>query len=88
MGMPCVVNSILKLNPTQGYPEKLEKGKRHQAQKEGYRIMPMDMPIQLVDGDWMAYADVKICKLVWENGVTNIEFKIDRIYSTPFSAKA
>jgi hypothetical protein len=25
MGMPCEVNSILKLKPSQGYPEQLEK---------------------------------------------------------------
>jgi hypothetical protein len=34
MGMPCEVNSILKLKPSQGYPAKLEMGKRYQAVKE------------------------------------------------------
>ena len=29
MGMPCQVNSILKLSPAQGYPDQLEKGKTY-----------------------------------------------------------
>lgn len=87
MGMPCVVNSILKLKPAQGYPAQLEKGKRYQAQKEGYRIIPMDVPIPLVDENWMAYADIKIFRLVWEKEMTRIEFEISRIYQTPFPAK-
>ena len=87
MGMPCEVNSVLKLKPSQGYPAQLEQGKRHSAQKEGYRIVPMDVPILLVDEDWLAHADIKIHRLVWENGVTSIEFEIDRIYESPFSTK-
>lgn len=35
MGMPCEVNSILKLNPSQGYPQPLEIGKRYSARKQG-----------------------------------------------------
>ncbi|MBF2083453.1 DUF2584 family protein [Thermoleptolyngbya sp. C42_A2020_037] len=88
MGMSCEVNSILKLKPSQGYPSQLEKGKRYFAQKEGYRIVPVDVPIPLVDEDWFAHADIKIHKLVWENGATSIDFEIDRIYESPFLTKA
>ncbi len=88
MGMPCEVNSFLKLKPSQGYPDQLKKGKRCSAQKEGYRIVPMDVPILLVDEDWFAYADIKICRLVWENGITNIEFEIDRLFESPFLTKS
>ena len=80
MGMPCEVNSILKLKPSQGYPTLIEKGKRYQAQKEGYRIIPVDVPIPLVDNNWVAHADIKIFRLVWENGMTIVDFEIDRIY--------
>jgi hypothetical protein len=45
MGMPCEINSILKLKPSQGYPEELQPGSKHQASKEGYRIIPVDVPI-------------------------------------------
>lgn len=87
MGMPCEVNSILKLKPSQGYPNELVKGQLYQAHKEGYRIMPIDVPIPLVDEHWFAHVDIKIRKLVWENKITTIEFEIDRIYSIPFLTK-
>lgn len=87
MGMPCEVNSILKLKPSQGYPEQLKFGSQHQACKEGYRIIPVDVPIPLVSEDWIACADIVIHKLVWEKGKTIVNFVIDRIYKSPFSVK-
>lgn len=87
MGMLCIVNSILKLKPAQGYPAQLEHGKVYQAQKESYRIFPIDVPIPLVDENWVAYADAIITKLTWEQGVTRLEFKVARIYPSPFPVK-
>ncbi len=87
MGMPCEVNSILKLKPSQGYPKELNLGSPYQVCKEGYRIIPIDVPILLVDENWMAHADIVIHKLTWENNQTFIVFKIDRIYSKPFPVK-
>ncbi|KAB8321209.1 DUF2584 family protein [Tolypothrix campylonemoides VB511288] len=87
MGMPCEVNSILKLKPSQGYPEQLKVGAKHQAAKEGYRIIPVDVPISLVNENWIAYADVIIRKLTWENNQTSIVFEIDRVYDQLFSVK-
>ena len=87
MGMPCQVNSILKLSSAQGYPDKLEKGKTYQAQKGSYRIFPIDVPIPLVNDEWIAYADAIITKLTWQQGITHLEFKIDRIYHAPFPVK-
>lgn len=85
--MPCEVNSILKLNPSQGYPEQLKVASQHQASKEGYRIIPVDVPIALVNENWIAHADVVIHKLTWENNKTTIVFKIQRVYNLPFSVK-
>ena len=87
MGMPCEINSILKLKPSQGYPEELQPGSKHQASKEGYRIIPVDVPIPLVDDNWVAYADVIIRQLTWENNQTIVIFEIDRIYDHPFKVK-
>lgn len=87
MGMPCEVNSILKLNAAQGYPQHLEKGHTYQAQKESYRIFPLDVPLPLVDEHWVAYADVIITKLTWEQRQTHLEFKIARLYPAPFPMK-
>jgi hypothetical protein len=87
MGMPCEVNSILKLTSSQGYPEQLRLGSQHQASKEGYRIIPVDVPIPLVDEDWLAHADVVIRKLTWENNKTVLVFEIQRVYDVSFPVK-
>jgi len=86
MGMPCEINSILKLPPSQ-YPQQLIKGAKHQAQKQSYGLIPIDVPIALVDENWHAHADIIINKLTWENGQTHISFEIDRLYLTPFVVK-
>lgn len=85
MGMPCQVNSILKVS-RQDLPEPLELG-QYQVTKSGYRIIPLDVPIPLVDQDWIAYADVVIHQLVWENGKTRLSFAVKRFYKVPFSVK-
>lgn len=87
MGMPCEINNILKLTRSQGYPLSLEQGKTYQAQKSGYRIFPIDVPIALVDEQWVAHADAMITKLSWENQHTWLEFRIVRLYPVPFSTQ-
>lgn len=87
MGMPCQVNSILKLKSSQGYPSSLELNTQYQVKKKGYRIFPIDVPIMLVDDDWVAYADVVIETLTWHGEMTHLAFRIDRIYSAPFQVK-
>ena len=87
MGMPCQVNSILKLQPAQGYPERLELESRHQVTKSGYRIFPLDVPLCLVDEHWQAHADIVIDKLTWQQQTTYLEFRITRLYEVPFSMK-
>jgi Protein of unknown function (DUF2584) len=85
MGMPCEINSILKLNAD--YPDRLLLGETHNAEKSGYRIVPIDVPIQLVNSAWQATADVIIRQLIWENQTTKFRFEILRIYDTPIELK-
>jgi Protein of unknown function (DUF2584) len=87
MGMPCQVNSILKLNRSEDYPAELMVGKIYTAVKSGYRILPIDVPLQLVDEDWIAQADIVIQQLTWENRQTRLVFVIDCLYPTPFVVK-
>jgi len=88
MGMPCTINSILKLTPAQGYPTQICVGDRHTASKSGYRIIPMDVPIPLVDEQWVAHADIVITKLKWEQQHTVMTYRIHRLYPEPFLTKA
>lgn len=86
MGMPCQVNSILKL-PRKDFPVSIELGASYQAVKQGYRIIPIDVPIVLVDQNWLAHADVVIHKLTWESNITTLSFTVQRVYEQPFSLK-
>jgi hypothetical protein len=87
MGMPCEVNSILKLRADQGYPNQIALNKTFQAKKQGYRIFPIDLPICLVDENWEVNADIVIEKLTWESQSTSLDFRITRIYENPFRIK-
>ncbi len=87
MGMPCEVNSLLKLTPAQGYPESLALGQVYHCVKSGYRILPVDAAIPLVDQNWLAQADITIQRLVWEKQTTAIWFRVTRIYPEPFLTK-
>lgn len=87
MGMPCEVNSILKLSHAQGYPQQLELDISYKAQKNGYRIIPLDVPILLVNDDWIAEAEVIIYQLIWQQGNTHLEFQISRAFESPLKMK-
>ena len=84
--MPCQINSIVKLDRLQ-YPPSLILKAIHHVRKSGYRIFPIDVPLQLVDEDWIAHCDVVITRLMWENQRTEIEFRIDRIYTVAIVLK-
>jgi Protein of unknown function (DUF2584) len=86
MGMPCEVNSIVKLSSAD-FPSRLAVGERYQAIKSGYRIFPLNVPLQLVDQDWQAHGDVVIQCLTWQNQTTEIQFAIVKIYPQPITMK-
>jgi Protein of unknown function (DUF2584) len=85
MGMPCQINSILKLSEAD-YPTEFRVGGRNQVTKSGYRIFPMDVPLQLVNQDWVAHADAIVRTLVWSDQTTVVTYEISRVYD-PFSLK-
>ena len=87
MGMPCEVNSVLKLNELQCSPTHFERGSFHEAFKGGYRIIPLDIPISLIDKDWRNVADIIVRKLTWENNETFLRFEIVKLHETPFINK-
>lgn len=85
MGMPCEINNILKLNAD--YPDRLLLGAIHEAEKSGYRIVPIDVPVQLVNAAWQATADIIIRQLIWEGQVTKLHYEIVRIYGEPIELR-
>lgn len=87
MGMPLEINTVLKLTPTQGYPNKVKVGDIYIANKQDYRIYPLHIPIPLVDKDWNAYADAIVFKLIWEDNNTQLLYEIVNTYEKPKSYK-
>lgn len=87
MGMPCEVNSILKLGRSQGFPDSLRLHEVHQVTKLGYRIIPLDVPLPLVDDTWHSPADIIIQRLTWENQTTSITFEVVKIHPSPLNLK-
>lgn len=83
MGMPCEVNAVLKLSPEQGYPEHLKPQAIHTVTKSGYRILPIDVPLPLVDAQWMTHADIVVQKLTWANKTTHLTFLVYKIHGQP-----
>lgn len=86
MGMPCQVNSIVKLKADE-FPMPLTQETVHTAQKSGYRIYPIDVPLQLVDDQWQAQGEVIIQQLTWESQRTTIVYRIHRCYEVSFAVK-
>jgi hypothetical protein len=86
MGMPCEVNSIVKLDEGQ-FPEILAVNAVHKAVKNGYRIFAIEVPLQLVNANWLACGEVVITKLTWQNQQTELEFRVLKIYAKPLSLK-
>ncbi len=87
MGMPCEINTILKLTPDQGYPAQLSVGQTLAVTKTEYRIFALDVPVQLVDQQWQAQADVIIRELTWRDGHTHLQAEVSRLYDQPFAVK-
>jgi hypothetical protein len=85
--MPCEINTILKLTSAQGYPAQSAVGQSFTCMKSGYRLFAVDVPVQLVDEQWQAQADVIIRELTWRGGQTHLRAEVARLYDRPFAVK-
>ena len=79
MGMGLELNTMVV---TKGNEERLEEN-TFQLVKEGYRLYPMEIPIEVkrtIDGETNGIG--KITKLQWENGETVITYELISLNST------
>lgn len=73
MGMPFELNTLIV---TKGN-EKREKDNIFTLEKSGYRLYPMEIPIEVrktIDSEKRATAIIQ--KVEWENNITNITYKL------------
>ena len=89
MGTPFEVNSILKLRNEQGLPRNPKvTNEVFKAQKNGYRLISLDVPVPLVNNEWQEIATVIIHKVTWGNQKTYLEFVITDIKEKPVNLKS
>lgn len=81
MGFIMEFNWVLKLSQENGLEQdRLTVGRKYPYRKSGFRIYPVNMPIDLVNGRWEAVAKVKVCSFSFDGLNTTGEFEIIRIY--------
>jgi hypothetical protein len=81
MGFVTEFNWVLKLSPEQGLDEKkLGQGKSYGFSKDGYRVYPVDMPIDLLNNDREAVARVVVKECANSEGKTTGKYEVLRVY--------
>jgi hypothetical protein len=52
MGVPVEMNTVLKLSAEQGLPEDPVAGETYAFRKDGPRLYPLGVPVELIGPDW------------------------------------
>ncbi|MCL6572282.1 MAG: DUF2584 domain-containing protein [Bacillus sp. (in: Bacteria)] len=79
MGMPLELNTMIV---TKGREQRIEEN-LFLLEKEGYRLYPIDIPIEVkktMDSDSSGIAVIK--KVVWENGTTALTYQLISLNTT------
>ena len=77
MGMPMELNWLIV---TKGNEERINEGNLYSLEKEGYRLYPLDIPINIArtkTSKPLGTAVIK--KLQWEAGLTRIEYDLTKL---------
>ena len=83
MGFPAEFNWALKLKEEQGLDKTviIEAGNEYPFRKSGHRVYPLNMPIDLINGNWEVIAKVIVKEYTLVKEGTKGTFKIIRPYS-------
>lgn len=76
MGYKTEFNFVLKLTNEQGFPKNIEIDKNYLFEKNGERLYPRGIPIDLIDEKWTPYAKVVIEDMVISKNKTRGNFKV------------
>jgi hypothetical protein len=79
MGMPLELNTMIV---TKGREQRIEEN-LFQLEKEGYRLYPIEIPIEVkktMDSDSSGIAIIK--KVVWENSLTSLTYQLISLNTT------
>jgi hypothetical protein len=73
------LNALLSL--PENFSEKLKVGKNYTIQKQDFRIMPFNIPMELSTHDHKYLAKVVVKELLINDNGTRITFKVLKIFS-------
>jgi hypothetical protein len=79
MTTPVKLMGLLTLEPDS--PTDLKVGETYVVRKDGYRIIPFNVPTELADSQFKYLGKVKVTKLVVTPGGTDITFEVLKLFS-------
>ena len=79
MATPVKLNALLTLNPD--FTSNLETEKEYTIRKDGFRILPFNIPMELADHQFEYLGKVKVTKLVVTSAGTDITFVVLKLFS-------
>ena len=75
-------NWALKLKPENGLDESLlREGEIYNFTKSGNRVYPLNIPIDLINQDWVALARVIVIEYTNKENITTGRYRVVRIYN-------
>lgn len=82
MGYLLEINSLLKIPKTSGIDlGKIKVGEKYTVEKQGERLYPLNIPIEICDENYKYYGKVVIRKLSLEKDKTLLEFGVAKVFS-------
>lgn len=59
----------------------IEVGKKYTVKKNGYRVVPFQVPMELADADFKYLGKAKVTRIVVESDYTEITFEVLKVFS-------
>jgi hypothetical protein len=78
MGVPVEMNTVLKLTPEQGLPDPPEEGRAYTFRKDGPRLYPLGVPVELIGADWKTVGKAVIDEYTVSLAETRGRFRVVR----------
>lgn len=80
MGYPIIFNCLLTASKTDLDLSTLEVGRHYSLEKNGERLFPLNIPIEICDEDHKYYGKVAVRKLTLEAGKTTLQIEVLKIF--------
>jgi hypothetical protein len=81
MGFETEFNWVMKLSQKQGLFQDLKEGGQYKFNKQGFRVYPVEIPLDLVNENWEAIAKVVVEEFKNYKGKTFGTYRVVRLYS-------